>query len=150
MTNEKQRLTQKRQALVKNERDKRMAELLRFSQSFKVRPIPPLSASRPLRLLTSSLSRLAPRAGPAPDPAPQLNKPIPDDLVSILAKDEDKQRQIREKSSRDAASAQARAIAHYLGMRWGGDYSRTKDPMHFEVMLSRADTIALVRKLGLR
>ena len=110
VTNEKQRLTQKRQALVKNERDKRMAELLRFSQSFKVRPIPPLSASRPLRLLTSSLSRLAPRAGPAPDPAPQLNKPIPDDLVSILAKDEDKQRQIREKSSRDAASAQARAI----------------------------------------
>lgn len=36
VTNEKQRLTQKRQALVKNEMDKRMAELVKFSQSFKV------------------------------------------------------------------------------------------------------------------
>jgi hypothetical protein len=35
VTHEKQRLTQKRQALVKSERDKRMAELLKFSQSFK-------------------------------------------------------------------------------------------------------------------
>ncbi|TFY52326.1 hypothetical protein EVG20_g10598 [Dentipellis fragilis] len=75
VTHEKQRLTQKRIAIVKNERDKRMAELVKFSQSFK------------------------------------LNKPIPDDLVTILAKDEDKQRQIREKSNQDAASAQARAIA---------------------------------------
>ncbi|KAA1467500.1 hypothetical protein DENSPDRAFT_856711 [Dentipellis sp. KUC8613] len=75
VTHEKQRLTQKRIAIVKNERDKRMAEFVQFSQSFK------------------------------------LNKPIPDDLVTILAKDEEKQRQIREKSSQDAASAQARAIA---------------------------------------
>ncbi|RDB26295.1 Uncharacterized protein C21B10.03c [Hypsizygus marmoreus] len=74
VTNEKQRLTQKRQALVKSEMDKRMAELVKFSQSFK------------------------------------LNKPIPDDLVPILAKDEEKQRAIREKASKDAASAQARAI----------------------------------------
>ena len=36
VTNEKQRLTQKRQALVKSEMDKRMAELVKFSQSFKV------------------------------------------------------------------------------------------------------------------
>ena len=36
VTHEKQRLTQKRQALVKSERDKRMTELLKFSQSFKV------------------------------------------------------------------------------------------------------------------
>lgn len=36
VTNEKQRLTQKRQALVKSEMDKRMAELKKFSQSFKV------------------------------------------------------------------------------------------------------------------
>jgi hypothetical protein len=36
VTHEKQRLTQKRQALVKSERDKRMAELLKFSQNFKV------------------------------------------------------------------------------------------------------------------
>jgi hypothetical protein len=39
-----------------------------------------------------------------------LNKPIPDDLVKILAKDEEKQRAIIEKSTRDAVSAQARAI----------------------------------------
>lgn len=74
VTNEKQRLTQKRQALVKSEMDKRMADLIKFSQNFK------------------------------------LNKPIPDDLVPILAKDEEKQRQIREKASKDACSAQARSI----------------------------------------
>ncbi|KAK0204777.1 hypothetical protein DFS33DRAFT_692473 [Desarmillaria ectypa] len=74
VTNEKQRLTQKRQALVKSEMEKRVAELVKFSQNFK------------------------------------LNKPIPDDLVPILAKDEDKQRAIKEKASKDAASAQARNI----------------------------------------
>jgi len=74
VTNEKQRLTQKRQALVKSEMDKRMAELVKFSQSFK------------------------------------LNKPIPDDLVPILAKDEEKQRAIRDKATKDAASSQARSI----------------------------------------
>ncbi|EIM91286.1 uncharacterized protein STEHIDRAFT_48397 [Stereum hirsutum FP-91666 SS1] len=74
VTNEKVRLTQKRQTIMKNERDKRMADLLKFSQSFK------------------------------------LNKPIPDDLVTILAKDEEKQRAIRQKSAEDAASAQARTI----------------------------------------
>jgi hypothetical protein len=36
VTTEKQRLTRKRQALVKSEMDKRMAELVKFSQSFKV------------------------------------------------------------------------------------------------------------------
>lgn len=36
VTNEKQRLTQKRQALVKSEMDKRMADLIKFSQNFKV------------------------------------------------------------------------------------------------------------------
>lgn len=39
-----------------------------------------------------------------------MNKPIPDDLVKILAKDEDKQRAIIEKSTKDASSTQARAI----------------------------------------
>ena len=39
-----------------------------------------------------------------------MNKPIPDDLVPILAKDEEKQRQIREKASQDASSMSARAI----------------------------------------
>ncbi|KAK7033100.1 LsmAD domain-containing protein [Favolaschia claudopus] len=74
VTNEKQRLQQKRQALVKNDMDKRISDLVKFSQNFK------------------------------------LNKPIPDDLVPILAKDEDKQRAIKEKSTKDAASAQARNI----------------------------------------
>jgi PAB1-binding protein PBP1 len=74
VTNEKQRLTQKRQALVKSEMDKRMAELVKFSKDFK------------------------------------LNKPIPEDLVPILAKDEGKQQAIKEKASKDAASSQARAI----------------------------------------
>ncbi|KAG6373468.1 hypothetical protein JVT61DRAFT_6621 [Boletus reticuloceps] len=74
VTNERQRLTQKKQALVKSEMDKRKAELLKFSQTFK------------------------------------LNKPIPDDLVPILAKDEEKQRQIREKANHDAASTTARTI----------------------------------------
>ncbi|KDR76155.1 hypothetical protein GALMADRAFT_139891 [Galerina marginata CBS 339.88] len=71
---EKQRLTQKRQALVKSEMEKRMADLVKFSQSFK------------------------------------LNKPIPEDLVPILAKDEDRQRQIKEKAKADASSTLARAI----------------------------------------
>lgn len=35
---------------------------------------------------------------------------MPDDLVPILAKDEEKQRAIREKANKDAASTQARAI----------------------------------------
>lgn len=39
-----------------------------------------------------------------------MNKPIPEDLVTILAKDEEKQKQIREKSTKDAESAQARSI----------------------------------------
>ncbi|THV07420.1 hypothetical protein K435DRAFT_772738 [Dendrothele bispora CBS 962.96] len=78
VTNEKQRLTQKRQALVKSDMDKRMAELVKFSQSFK------------------------------------LNKPIPDDLVSILAKDEEKQKLIREKSTKDATSTNARSIGQVV------------------------------------
>jgi hypothetical protein len=40
----------------------------------------------------------------------QLNKPIPDDLVPILTKDQEKQKLIREKANKDAASAQARSI----------------------------------------
>lgn len=40
----------------------------------------------------------------------QLNKPIPDDLVPILAKDEEKQKQIREKATKDASSTHARTI----------------------------------------
>ena len=40
----------------------------------------------------------------------QPNKPIPDDLVPILAKDESRQRQIMEKAKLDASSAEARSI----------------------------------------
>ncbi|KAI0749362.1 LsmAD domain-containing protein [Daedaleopsis nitida] len=40
----------------------------------------------------------------------KLNKPIPEDLVPILAKDEDKQRLIKEKSTRDAEDTRARSI----------------------------------------
>ena len=39
-----------------------------------------------------------------------MNKPIPEDLLTILAKDEEKQRAIVEKSAKDAVSAQARVI----------------------------------------
>lgn len=71
-----------------------MAELLKFSQSFKVTIYHRFSR-------TFVLSELIHH---------QLNKPIPDDLVKILAKDEDKQRAIVEKSTKDASSTQARAI----------------------------------------
>lgn len=37
MATEKKRLEQKRQAIVKNEIDKRVADLVKFSQTFKVR-----------------------------------------------------------------------------------------------------------------
>ncbi|KIP05849.1 hypothetical protein PHLGIDRAFT_30736 [Phlebiopsis gigantea 11061_1 CR5-6] len=74
VSNERDRLIKKKQAIMKHEMDKRMADLVKFSQSFK------------------------------------LNKPIPEDLVTILAKDEEKQKQIREKSTKDAESAQARTI----------------------------------------
>ena len=92
VANEKQRLTEKRQALAKSEMDKRMADLVKFSQSFKVLSF---FVSVPLTLTSNIV---------------QLNKPIPEDLVPILAKDEEKQKQIREKSSKDATSAQARNI----------------------------------------
>jgi hypothetical protein len=71
--------------------DKRMAELVKFSKDFKV-------------CVSSSLST------PKLILDRQLNKPIPEDLVPILAKDQEKQRAIKEKASKDAASSQARAI----------------------------------------
>ncbi|KAH8822881.1 LsmAD domain-containing protein [Flagelloscypha sp. PMI_526] len=71
---EKERLKAKKTDLFKKDMNSKVADLLKFSQSFK------------------------------------LNKPIPDDLVPILAKDADKQRQIKEKSLNDAGSSQARAI----------------------------------------
>ncbi|KAL4062126.1 hypothetical protein J3A83DRAFT_4195692 [Scleroderma citrinum] len=92
VTHERQRLTQKKQALVKSEMDKRKAELIKFSQTFK------------------------------------LNKPIPDDLVPILAKDEDKQRLIREKASQDASSLSARAIGNPGTLNTSSSASRMPQP----------------------
>lgn len=74
VTHERQRLAQKKQAIVKSEMDKRMQDLIKFSQSFK------------------------------------LNRPIPEDLVPILTKDEVKQKAIVRKSAADAESTGARAI----------------------------------------
>ncbi|KAG8937247.1 hypothetical protein FRC03_010101 [Tulasnella sp. 419] len=74
VSTEKQKLVQKKQAIAKNEKDKRIADLIQFSATFK------------------------------------LNKPIPADLVPILAKDQDKQKSIVEKSTKDAADAKARTI----------------------------------------
>ncbi|KAM6495307.1 hypothetical protein JOM56_009930 [Amanita muscaria] len=54
--------------------DKKISELVKFGQSFK------------------------------------LNKPIPEDLVTILAKDEEKQCAIRDKATQDAQSSGARSI----------------------------------------
>jgi hypothetical protein len=72
--------------------DKRMAELVKFSQSFKVRVVFTVATVSYVCLVS------------------QLNKPIPDDLVPILAKDEERQKQIKEKTVKDAASSQARTI----------------------------------------
>lgn len=93
VTTEKQRLTQKKQALMKNERDKRMADFLKFSQNFK------------------------------------LKKPIPDDLVPILAKDEDKQRLIREKTTQDASSDSARAIGQTSSATTPSPSARVQPPV---------------------
>lgn len=75
---------------MKSEMDKRMAELVKFSLNFKVW----FRLSCMFKLIYFH----------------QLNKPIPDDLVPILAKDEDKQQRIKEKSLLDATSMSARAI----------------------------------------
>ncbi|PVG04455.1 hypothetical protein CPB86DRAFT_869117 [Serendipita vermifera] len=75
VTNEKQRLAQRKQAMVKTEMDKRKADLVKFSKTFK------------------------------------LPRPIPEDLVPILAKDEEKQKLIRDKANADVLATQARADA---------------------------------------
>ncbi|KZP00605.1 hypothetical protein CALVIDRAFT_595384 [Calocera viscosa TUFC12733] len=71
---EKERLTTQRKNLAKSEKDKRIADLIRFSSSFK------------------------------------LNKEVPEDLVNIMTKDEEKKRTILEKSKQDARANGARAI----------------------------------------
>ncbi len=48
-------------------------------------------------------------------------------------------------------SARQRATINSLcakyGLRWGGNYSGRKDEMHFEVIISRASALALVKRL---
>lgn len=39
------------------------------------------------------------------------------------------------------------ALAKKYGLRWGGDYTTRKDEMHFEVILPRAQALALVKRL---
>lgn len=39
------------------------------------------------------------------------------------------------------------ALCRKYGLRWGGDYNGRKDPMHFEVILSKPAALALVRRL---
>lgn len=41
----------------------------------------------------------------------------------------------------------AAAKAKALGMRWGGDYSGTPDPMHFEVVVSPGEAARIARSL---
>lgn len=53
----------------------------------------------------------------------------------------------RQNTFGSADSTRIRAIARKYGLRWGGDYIHTKDDMHLEVILSRTDALALVRRL---
>jgi len=46
MVTEKKRLEQKRQSIIKNDRDKRVADLVNFSKTFKVRFSPPADPAR--------------------------------------------------------------------------------------------------------
>jgi hypothetical protein len=40
------------------------------------------------------------------------------------------------------------ALAKKCGLRWGGNYRRRKDEMHFEVILPRPKAEALARRLS--
>lgn len=40
-----------------------------------------------------------------------------------------------------------RALAKKYGLRWGGDYKSRADEMHFEVILPKAEALALVQRL---
>lgn len=46
--------------------------------------------------------------------------------------------------------ARVRAIARKYGLRWGGDYRTVGDEMHLEVIVSRTEALALVRRLQAR
>jgi hypothetical protein len=40
-----------------------------------------------------------------------------------------------------------RALAHKYGLTWGGDYRNRKDEMHFEISVSPAKAVELIKKL---
>jgi hypothetical protein len=42
------------------------------------------------------------------------------------------------------------ALCKKYGLRWGGDYSKRKDEMHFEINLTPVKAAALIIKLGLK
>lgn len=44
-------------------------------------------------------------------------------------------------------AATCRALARKYGCRWGGDYKRRADEMHFEVIVPRAEALGLVERL---
>jgi hypothetical protein len=67
-----------------------------------------------------------------------LNQTIPDDLVPILAKDENKQREIREKASQDAASGSARAIGVTATLNPSPSASRVPIPTSAKITAARA------------
>lgn len=47
----------------------------------------------------------------------------------------------------DRQVAEINRICAKYGLRWGGNYSRRKDEMHFEVIVSREEALAMIRKL---
>lgn len=47
-------------------------------------------------------------------------------------------------------ASMCRALARKYGLRWGGDYRRTADEMHFEVILPRDRALVLARQVSNR
>jgi hypothetical protein len=43
-----------------------------------------------------------------------------------------------------------RALAKKYGLRWGGDYRTRQDEMHFEIAVSPAAAIKLIKRLEKR
>lgn len=97
---DRQRLEQKKKLLdskVKSEKDRKLRELMKFGQDFKVRLF-----ARPICLLRSGPGADVPLAATA---TIQLKTAIPEDLVPILAKDAEKQKAIVEKAAAEALEA---------------------------------------------
>jgi peptidoglycan hydrolase-like protein with peptidoglycan-binding domain len=47
-----------------------------------------------------------------------------------------------------AQTSRCRELAAKYGCRWGGNYAGRADEMHFEVILPRAEAVALVQRIG--